>query len=228
MPQKSEILVKEFASKSSGPIDIENRQIRVLASNGDIDRDGERVLPSAFEPFLKQYMTNPVILCSHSHRLDGGEPPVVGRAVKTWIDEKGLWVIIEFARSELAERWWNLYSTDFMRAVSVSFIPKKWRDEIVNGERVRTYTLVELIEISLCAVPANRGALARSKQNKLDFVQGKRDEKILEEIKAEYTRQGRDFDVEAEEFAELLMTGNQGLGEIQDRKEIDYISLVKR
>ena len=41
MPQKSEILVKEFVSKSPA-IDVEKRQIRFLASTPDIDRDGER------------------------------------------------------------------------------------------------------------------------------------------------------------------------------------------
>jgi len=228
MPQKSNIVFKEFVSKSSGPVDAENRQIRFLASTADVDRDKERILPSAFEPFLKQYMTNPAILCSHTHRLDSGEPSVVGRAVKIWIDEKGLWVIIEFARSELAERYWNLYSTDYMRAVSVSFLPIASHNEIIKGEQVRTYTLVELIEISLCAVPSNRGALARSKQNKLTFVQEKREVRELEKFLASARQQDPSFDAKCREFAEIIMTGDFGLGEIPDRNEIDYAECIRR
>lgn len=47
MAQKSEMLIKEFASKSPA-INETLRQVRVLASTPDIDRDGERILPTAF------------------------------------------------------------------------------------------------------------------------------------------------------------------------------------
>ncbi|MGD0077214.1 MAG: HK97 family phage prohead protease [Sedimentisphaerales bacterium] len=222
------MLVKEFTSKSA-VIDTEKRQIRFLASTPDIDRDRERILPSAFEKSLPGFMQNPVFLACHQHHLDGGEPPVIGKIIRAWIDEKvGLWIIVEFAKSELGEKYWQLYRDGFMKAVSVGFIPLKRHDEFIEGEDVRTFDEVELIEISACAVPSNRGALARSKANKLKFVEAKRDEKILEEIKAEYARQGRDFDAECEEFAEIVMTMDLNGGEVPDRKEIDYANLVRR
>jgi HK97 family phage prohead protease len=227
MEQKNKSIVKEFSTKSAA-IDIGKRQIRFLASTPDVDRDGERILPTAFEPYLTQFMTNPCVLCSHQHHLGGGEPPVVGRAVKIWTDSIGLWVIIEFALSELAQKYFELYADGFMHAVSCSFIPQEWHNENINGEQVRTYTVVELIEISLCAVPSNRGALARSKANKLAFVEGKRQDQEIEKFLAEARQQDPEFDAKNEEFAEVLMTGNQGLGEIPETREIDYASLVKR
>ena len=87
-------------------VDVKARQIRVLASSGDLDRHNERVLPEAFRKRLNIFKENPVILACHSHFHDDGSPPVVGKAVKTWIDASGLWCIIEFAKTELAEQYW--------------------------------------------------------------------------------------------------------------------------
>jgi HK97 family phage prohead protease len=229
MPGKNKSIVKEYVSKSSGPVDVENRQIRFLASTADVDRDGERILPSAFENTIPDFMKNSIFLACHAHRLDSGEPPVIGKIIRAWVDAKvGLWIIVEFATSELGEKYWQLYRDNFMKAVSVGFIPIKWHEEIIEGERVRTYDEVELIEVSAVAVPSNRGALARSKQNKLAFVQEKREDRELKKFLAEARQQDPEFDAKCEEFAEILMTADLNGGEVPDRKEIDYVNLVRR
>jgi hypothetical protein len=115
-----------------------------------------------------------------------------------------------------------------MRAVSVGFILLKSHIEIIDGEHIPVFDEVELLEVSVCAIPSNRGALAREKVNKLAFVESKRDEKILAEIKTEFAQQGRDFDAEREEFCELLLTADLKGGEIPDREETDYAELIRR
>jgi HK97 family phage prohead protease len=228
MEQKTKTVVKEFSTKSAA-IDAEKRQIRFLASTPDVDRDGERILPSAFEKSIPGFMQNPCFLACHKHRLDNGEPPVIGAVRRAWVEEKvGLWAVVEFATSELGEKYWRLYRDGFMKAVSVGVILIKAHTEIINGVNVQVFDEVEWIELSACAIPSNRGALARSKANKLAFVEAKRDEKILEEIREDYARQGRDFDIECEEFGELLLTGDFNNGGFPDKKEIDYASLVRR
>jgi HK97 family phage prohead protease len=190
MAQKSEMLVKEFVSKSP-VIDVEKRQIRFLASTPDVDRDGERILPTAFGKNLAQFLTNSVFLACHQHRLDSGDPPVIGKVVRAWIDAAvGLWAIVQFAENELGEKYWKLYRDGFMKAVSVGFTPIKWHEEFIEGKRVTTYDEVEWIELSACAVPSNRGALSRSKQRKQDFIADKKsrhgtvsDEQLIEELK---------------------------------------------
>lgn len=205
---------KEFIFAKSA-IDEKNRKIRFLASTPSIDRDGERVLPEAFEAHLPNFMINPVFLAGHQHRLSDGSPSVIGRVVKIWTDKVGLWIIVQFAKTGLAEEYWQLYSTGFMKAVSIGFIPKKWRDIIENGQRIREHTEIELIEISAVAVPANADALVRSKsrQKKLEFVQDKREaaeeKKILDEVRREFAEQGRDYDAECQEFAEALLFGDE-------------------
>jgi HK97 family phage prohead protease len=227
MKQKSETVIKEYAFKSPA-INEELRQIRFLASTPDVDRDGERILPSAFKNSILGFMKNPCFLPCHKHRLDSGEPPVIGRVIKAWVeDDVGLFAIVEFAKSELGEKYWLLYRDGFMKGCSVGVILLKSHQEIINGEQVLTFDEVEWIELSACAIPSNRGALVRSKQKKLDFVTLKRDEKILAEaIERDFASQGRDFDAESEKFCELLLSGDFKGGEIQN--ETDYAELIRR
>ncbi len=191
-------------------VDVAKRQIRVLASSAALDRHGEKILPEAFANSIAVFMGNPVVLAAHSHRLDSGEPPVIGRVIKLWIDRQGLWAIIEFAETELAEQYWQLYSRGFMRAVSVGFIPKK--GEWASEENVRLYvhTEVELLEISCVPIPSNPEALVKDtsgRNNWLEMKNAEREEaKIMREIYAE----NLDFDAECEEFARLLLTGDCG------------------
>jgi len=190
-------------------IDVEKRQITFLASNADLDRQDEKILPTAYEKSLPGFMKNPVILAGHKSRLDNGEPSVVGKAVKIWTTKDGLFVTVQFAETELAQDYWQLYRDGFMKAVSVGFIGKKSHSQVEDGETGLVHDEVELLEVSLVAIPANRAALAKSKAAKLAFVEGKKQERFeeqyLNEVRAEYAAQGRDFDVECLEFAEYLL-----------------------
>ena len=233
------MLIKEFTSKSA-VIDTEKRQIRFLASTPDIDRDGERILPTALEKSLPGFMQNPVFLACHQHRLDGGEPPVIGKITRSWTDAAGLWAIVQFAESELAEKYWQLYRDGFMSAVSVGFIPIKQHEEFIEGKRVTTYDEVEWIELSGCAVPANRNALSKSKQRKADFVaakiaQRKAQADVIDEDDVSafgligYAR--RDFsEDELAEFSEeelAVLDLCELSGEAEAEPEPDYGSIIK-
>jgi len=191
-----------FAVKT---IDRGKRQIRVLASSDALDRYNERILPEAFKKTIAVFMTNPVVLAAHAHKLSDGQPPVVGSVVKLWIDAKGLWAVIQFAVTELAETYWVLYNGGHMKAVSIGFIPLSFEDGVEEGRRVRVYTEVELLEISLVAVPANPEALVRSGGKGNSFVDHKRQEReegtLMAEIEAEFP------DEECRAFSEALLRG---------------------
>jgi len=189
-------------------IDQEKRQIRVLASSSALDRHGERILPEAFANSIAVFMQNPICLAAHSHRLDTGEPPVIGRVVKIWIDSKGLWAVIEFAETELAGQYWQLYSRGFMKAVSVGFIPKKgeWQQE--NSTRLYVHTEVELLEISCVPIPSNPEAVVRDMGKRNAWLEAKKAEREEEKIMREIYAENPNFDAECTEFAELLMCGD--------------------
>ena len=212
-------------------IDQEKRQIRVLASSSALDRHGERILPEAFANSLTVFMQNPVCLAAHSHRLDTGEPPVIGRVVKMWIDSKGLWAVIEFAKTELAEEYWQLYSRGFMKAVSVGFIPK--RGEWVSEEGVRLYIHqeVELLEISCVAVPSNPEALVKGNGKRNAWLEQKKQEREDKKFWRQFEAEHPDFDRDCEEYARLLLTGDYEDGceetETGEGEDLDFAKLIK-
>jgi len=162
---------KETQSLFVKSIDESKRQIEAVVSTADLDRYDEIILPEAFRELLDAYLKNPVVISSHQHRLDTGHSSVVGQVIKAWLDQVGLHVVIWFAETELGNEFWYLYKNKFQRAFSVGFIPLEWQDGTSDGgQRVRTYTKVELLEISCVPVPANRNALSKSKQRKADFI----------------------------------------------------------
>jgi len=71
---------------------------------------------------------------------------------------------MKFATTALGEEYWQLYRDGHMRAFSIGFIPLKWVSDDQQRNRwggpLRTYTEIELLEISAVAVPSNRSALA--------------------------------------------------------------------
>lgn len=188
---------KIFPALSVKNINIEKRQIRVLASSDDLDRHGDRVLPSAFKKRLALFKSNPVILAGHLHRAGDATPTVVGKAVDVWVDGKGLWAVIEFATTPLAEQYWQLYKGGFMRAVSVGFRVIEFRTELEGGRHIDVITEAELLEISLVAVPANPSAIVKGADRKKFFVARKRIEKLTAK---------RD-DSRAAEFAKAFLEG---------------------
>lgn len=175
-------LFQPFSVKS---IDREKRRVRALASTGDLDRDGEVILPTAFEKTLEKYLENPVILAGHKHRLEDGRSPVVGKTVNAWIDKQGLWIIVEFAPTPLGLEYWELYGNGYQRAFSIGFRGIQWSDQKRDGKQIRIWQEVELMEISCVAVPANPAALVKGRSS---FVDRKRAERAAAEIHREYGR----------------------------------------
>ena len=210
-------------------VDEKSRRIEGIASTGNIDRDGEIILPSAFAESLPIYMKNNIVLAAHAHRLDTGQSPVVANVIKAVITKNGLEVIIEFHDiTELAEQYWQLYSQKKQRGLSVGFIPQEGGYEEHDGRRVYVHTKIEWLELSVVPVGSNREALSRSKQRKADFVAAKK-EQTAEEKQYQYDlqelrEQEPDFDEKCQEFADILL-GFKGSGEVPEGIT-DYAGIV--
>ena len=211
-------------------VNQKDRTLDVVASTGDIDRDGEIILPSAFTENLDSFRINPCILACHQHRLESGESPVIGSAIpeSIVISEKDLRFKMRFADTTLAENYWKLYRDGHMKAFSVGYMPLKGETREIKSRRVFVHTEVELLEVSAVPVGSNRAALARAKR--LDWMDTKKDqreeEKILAEIRKEYSEQDRDFDRESNEFAEALLgvgkyANSEAIKSLQDEDASD-------
>jgi hypothetical protein len=237
--------VKHFlghSSKAAGSVDEESHSINFVISTDEVDRDNEIVTVAAIALAVKgDFAKNPVALAGHEHRLENGMPPAVGswnvstfKAFKHH-SEMRLYFAVD---TELGLEYWKLYSKWHMRAVSIGYRPIEWQDvQDAQHGRVRKFTKLELVEISVVAVGANANALSKSKQGKAEFVQEKIDEAIYDKIMADADwdaieeeeaaleqdlsnksaefRKG--FDLECQEFAEAMFASDEG-EEAEDNK----------
>jgi HK97 family phage prohead protease len=221
-------LFKEVQSLFVKSIDEAKRQIEAVVSTAELDRQDEIIEPEAFRETLGIYLKNPVVISSHQHRLETGHSSVVGQTVKAWIDTKGLHVIIQFASTVLGDEYWLLYKDKFQRAFSVGFIPLEWKDGTSDGgQRVRTYTRVELLEISCVPVPANRNALSKSKQRKADFVAEKIAQRESEKRSEEFAKMFLADDLAALGILDIEDDELELSGEADLQPEPDYVEIAK-
>ena len=143
----------------------EKRTVTGIISSNIIDRDGEIVSADAIKKAMAAFMKNPVVIVYHKHKLDDGTPVVIGKVVRWWQDNGKTWAEIEFAKTQLAEEYWILYSQGFQKAFSIGFRSIKTETGYIDGKSVLTHTEIEVYEVSLVAVGANQEALTKALQD---------------------------------------------------------------
>jgi HK97 family phage prohead protease len=128
-------------------------------STFDLDRMGERIDPAGWD--FSCYLKNPVI--QWAHRFD---IPAIGRAENIVADDQGLRGSIIFNSKEFDAFGWGIgerVRAGVIRAGSVGFRPIEI--EIPSDQKSEDGTSLifrkqELLEFSVCNVPANPYALA--------------------------------------------------------------------
>lgn len=134
-----------------------------IASTDAVDTYGEIVDQGSWE--LDIYKTNPVVLFAHKSR----ELPI-GKCVDVAVRNGRLECRIQFATEEMnpeAEKVWKLLKGQFLRAVSVGFLPRDVKWEKRDGRDVFVLYGNSLREISVTPVPANHEALAKMRARAL-------------------------------------------------------------
>lgn len=151
---------------------LKENEIEIIGSTSVRDRDEEVIDLKGID--LKNYKNNPIILPAHDYTQ-----PAIGRAVKVRKTDGKLMFKIEFPEdgiNPMADIYRKLYKGGFMKASSIGFIPKKWEWGKGDKDPRRTFSEVELLELSLVSVPANPQALLTAKG-----IQGAIDEGIITE-----------------------------------------------
>jgi HK97 family phage prohead protease len=129
-------------------------------STFDLDRFGERIDPAGWD--YKRYMDNPVVEWAHRYDI-----PAIGRADSLYADEKGLHGLVIFNDKDYDPFGWAIgqrVKAGVIRAGSVGFriieieIPDK---ETAKDGTTLIFRKQELLEFSICNVPANPWALAK-------------------------------------------------------------------
>ena len=131
-------------------------------STFDLDRFGERIDPAGWD--FKRFMDNPVVEWAHRYDI-----PAIGKIESLTIDDEGLHGLVYFNDKSYDPFGWAIgqrVKSGVIRAGSVGF--RVIEIEIPSKEDSRDGTSLifrkqELLEFSICNVPANPFALAREK-----------------------------------------------------------------
>ena len=136
-------------------------------STYDLDRFGERIDPHGWD--FRRYMDNPVVEWAHRYDI-----PAIGKIGGVAFDEGGLHGVVYFNNKEYDPFGWAIgerVKAGVIRAGSVGFrvmeieIPDRKTSE--DGTTL-IFRKQELVEFSICNVPANPFALAKTPPKALD------------------------------------------------------------
>jgi len=134
-------------------------------STYDLDRYGERIDPKGWD--YKRYMANPVVEWAHRYDI-----PAIGKMDGLTVDDEGLHGFVYFNDKSFDPFGWAIgerVKNGVIRAGSVGFrvleieIPSK--EDSKDGTTL-IFRKQELLEFSICNVPANPFALAKSNEEK--------------------------------------------------------------
>jgi HK97 family phage prohead protease len=132
-------------------------------STFDLDRFGERIDPQGWD--FKRYMNNPVVEWAHRYDI-----PAIGKIEGLAVDDKGLHGLVFFNDKSFDAFGWSIgqrVKAGVIRAGSVGFRPVEIeipsKDDGKDGTSL-IFRKQELLEFSICNVPANPFALAKTNE----------------------------------------------------------------
>lgn len=119
------------------------------ASTAAVDRQNEVIDQQGWD--LSAYKMNPVILDSHRY---GSIDDILGKASRVEVMPEGLEIDVQFAPTEKGQMAKRLVDDGMLSTVSVGF-----RSKARRPGNPMTHTAMELLEVSMVAIPANREAV---------------------------------------------------------------------
>jgi HK97 family phage prohead protease len=164
MPETKRYLTYRAEVKS---VDEDEGTVDMLIpmSTESVDRMDEVISLDAWTKTIKDFKKRPVLLSSHDY---GDLRKQIGEHTRLKVTEDGLMSSPKYYvnQGNPEADWAFVLAKKGMAAFSVGFIPRTWEDAKIDekgkgkGGKVarRTYTDVELLEISQVCVPANRDA----------------------------------------------------------------------
>lgn len=123
--------------------------IEGYASTDAVDSYNEIVEPEAFRKFLPKFNEFPILLLNH-----GWFDTPVGKVVEAEIRPRGLWIKARISKT--APQVWQMIQEGILKAFSIGFRGVSRQD--TDGQP-SVWKEIELVEISIVNVPANREAL---------------------------------------------------------------------
>lgn len=163
-----------FSMRDSGALSVKADESRANVlrwkySDEKPDRMGDIIRQDGWD--LANYKRNPVILWGHAHGFDAVADEPIGKSLDVWVEGKALYGDILFdVEDERSARIYRKAKAGFVGAGSVGFRPLETKYISDESERTKLglgrfgvlFTRAELLEFSLCAIPANPNALQQA------------------------------------------------------------------
>lgn len=164
------------------------RRMTFVASDATRDTYGTVLMPDGWD--LERFNKNPVIFYQHD-QFSYDPDAIIGKG-RAYVEDGKLMVDIEFepeGQNKKADKVWQKLQFGTLNAVSVGFLALagEWgKGEEGPGQRNETYyyTSMELLEVSVVAIPANPNALKNAAEER-DRLAELREEAMAEEVKEE-------------------------------------------
>lgn len=147
---------READGAEARALDESSRSVEYVCSTSTIDSHGT-ILRQNWR--LDRYARNPVVLFCHNSR----EIPV-GTASNVRVENGRLMARVTFATedvSEDAEECWRAVKAGLLRGISVGFLAHSYKWEMEDDQERLVLDDLELLELSVCAVPSNPDTLAQ-------------------------------------------------------------------
>ena len=149
-PGERAVFIKQFA----GDVEVaEDRRVRFTITTSTPDRERDVVATAGIE--TGAFELNPVVQWAHDYKT-----PPIGRCLSLERTGDKIVATVEFASAELnpfADQIYRMVKAGFIKATSIGFRPLEW---VYNEARKGVdFLKIELMEFSLCPIPANAEAL---------------------------------------------------------------------
>ena len=172
--------------RTDGPgktIDLEARRIALIATALEVDRYRSIILPSALKARLDKFARHSPLLAAHEYVAGDGGPAQIGTIDEVAFANDDVRMAAIYAKHNLAEQYWALASDPTQSvAFSIGFIvleedyntvailtqrypeiAKAVQDAgLTPNDSLTVYPAIELLEVSMVAVPANSKAVQLS------------------------------------------------------------------
>ncbi len=160
-------MIRKILTSQVKAVEGKDRVLEFIGTTESTDRDNEVIKADAWQ--VDRYVKNPVVQWAHNYQ----EPPI-GKTLSIRKSAKNETIFeIEFASKEtyeFADTIFKLCKGGFLSATSVGFIPIESLPGKKEGDPDRTFTKVELLEISIVPVPSNPEALVTARSQGLITV----------------------------------------------------------
>ena len=150
-------------------IDDQDGYIKAIVSTEAVDRDGEVILSSAWRKTIDDFMKHPVLISSHDYN---DLTKQLGEWVSLEVTDEGLVGVAKYYinMGNKEADWGYQLAKEGKSAYSVGFMAYDYQEGNGEDNAKRTYTDVELLEISQVTIPSNRDSLVTMRSKGLNPV----------------------------------------------------------